>query len=71
MNTLLLVLIGLLANLVIGASVWAGIDSKDQRFYAWYQAAPPRLAWLLQPLTLMAWPIAVWLWWRERKTPNV
>ena len=65
MNTLLWTLLGLISNLVIGAGVWAFIDTKDQRLYAWYCDAPPRLAWLLQPLVLTAWPIG--LWWRVGK----
>jgi hypothetical protein len=51
----------IVANMVLGATVWAAIDHEDQRFYRWYAACPPQISWLLQPLVLMAWPVGLWL----------
>jgi hypothetical protein len=51
----------IVANMVLGATVWAAIDHEDQRFYRWYSACPTQISWLLQPLVLMAWPVGLWL----------
>lgn len=67
MNGILWMLCGIVANMVIGAGVWAAIDTEDKRLLRWYTECPPQVAWLAQPLVLMAWPIFLWLWWKETR----
>lgn len=59
-------LLAILVNAVIGAGVWAAIDHPDQRLYRWYHDCPKRIAWFAQPIVLSAWPVGLWLWFRER-----
>jgi len=70
MNAALWVLGGIVCNMLIGAGVWAAIDDEEQRLYRWYKDCPPQIAWLAQPLVLMAWPIGLWLW-RKNTRHNV
>ena len=67
MNTILWILGGVVCNMVVGAGVWASIDDKEQRMLRWYKDCPPQIAWLAQPLVLMAWPIGLWLWCRNKR----
>lgn len=67
MNAALWVLGGIVCNMLIGAGVWAVIDDEEQRLYHWYKDCPPQIAWLAQPLVLMAWPIGLWLRWKNKR----
>ena len=64
-ETVLWVLAGLTANTIIGAAVWASVDDNERRLLAWYRSCPVRASAWAQPLVLNAWPVALWLWWRE------
>ena len=66
MNALLWILGAIVANTLVGATVWASIDDKDQRLFKWYESCQPETAWLMQPLVLNAWPVGLWLWWVDR-----
>lgn len=57
-------------NMILGAIVWASIDDKDHRLYRWYADCPHKIAWIAQPLVLMAWPVGLWLWSKQRKNPQ-
>ena len=70
MSSIFWILGGFLANMIIGASVWAAIDDDQQSLLRWYHECPPQIAWLAQPLALTAWPIALWFW-RKNKRNNV
>ena len=65
MNTVLWMLVGIVANMIVGAGVWAVIDDRDKRLYSWYKDCQPKVVWLAQPLVLTAWPIGLWLWWKR------
>ena len=67
MTTAVLVLIGVVINMAIGAGVWTAIDDKDQRLYQWYKSAPRKISWWVQPLILFCWPVGVFFWWKERR----
>ncbi len=69
MSSIFWILGGFLANMIIGASVWAAIDDDQQSLLRWYHECPPQIAWLAQPLALTAWPIALWFW-RKNKRNN-
>lgn len=58
----------LLVNAAIGAVVWSSIDDENKSLYEWYSEAPggPIAHSLLSALVLEAWPIGLWLWWRNR-----
>lgn len=66
MTTLIIIAAMLLANMAIGAGVWAAIDCKDHRFYHWYASCPEQLRFWAQPLVLTAWPVGLWLWLRSK-----
>ena len=67
MNTALWVFGAVTCNMVIGAGIWAAIDDQDKHLYRWYKECPPQIAWLAQPLVLMAWPIGLWMWWKNKR----
>ena len=67
MNTALWILVGIACNMVIGAGIWAAIDDEDKHLYLWYKECPPQIAWLAQPLVLMSWPVALWIWWKNKR----
>ena len=69
MSSIFWILGGFLANMIIGASVWAAIDDDQQSLLRWYHECPPQIAWLAQPLALTAWPIVLWFW-RKKKRNN-
>ena len=69
MSSIFWILGGFLANMIIGASVWAAIDDDQQSLLRWYHECPPQIAWLAQPLALTAWPIVLWFW-RKNKRNN-
>lgn len=51
-------------NLIIGAGVWAAIDTEDKRFYKWYSEAP---FIFLNVLMLSLWPVGVYFYLKENK----
>lgn len=69
MSTILWVFGGITANMVVGAIVWAEIDTDDKRLFRWYDECPKEISWFAQPFVLMAWPIFLWFWW-NRGRPN-
>lgn len=67
MNTPLILLSTLFALVTwtfIGAIVWSSIDDKDQSLFRWYSAAPMEI---LKVGVLLAWPVGLYFWWRDRK----
>jgi len=56
MHWIVWVLVGLLANAVLGSAVMAAID-RDGRLLAWYKECPS--PWLAA-LVLECWPVMVW-----------
>jgi len=66
MNTLFWIIGATIVHMIVGAGVLAAIDDKAQRLLKWYKSCPPQIAWLAQPVALMAWPICVWAWWHQR-----
>jgi hypothetical protein len=68
-NWLFLVLGLLGGNAILGSVVWASIDDKDQRLFAWFSSADRLgpIGPLVQFATLHAWPVGLWLWCRNRK----
>lgn len=55
-------LIGLLAWFLIGCVVLAIIDDKDRRLFKWAKDCPIPFGY---ELTVTAWPVILWLWWRN------
>lgn len=47
-----------MVNMVFGAAVWVAID-VDGRLYEWYEACPPPLDMVAQPLILTLWPVGL------------
>lgn len=62
--TIVQVLIGLFAWFLIGCGVLAAIDNEDQRLFKWAKDCPVPLGY---ELTIMAWPVILWLWWKNRR----
>lgn len=53
----------LLANHVIGAGVCAWADDERESLLKWASEAP---SMVLEALITQAWPLILWLRWRER-----
>jgi hypothetical protein len=65
MNAITILLIVILAvplNAGIGAVVWASLD-RDGRLLDWVRQAPNE--WL-KAFVISAWPVALWLAWKNR-----
>lgn len=60
----------LAAHVFVGGIVWAAIDDQNKTLLAWYRSCPQRIAFWAQPLVLIAWPVALFLWcfskWRTK-----
>ena len=67
MSTLTWILVGLAVNMIVGAGVYAAIDTDDQQWFIWYRDCPPEVAWFVQPLVLELWPIGLWLWYQDTR----
>lgn len=52
---------GLFTWFFLGCLVCEGIDDSEQRLFKWVSSAP---FGLFVP-TVMAWPVLLWLWWRQ------
>jgi hypothetical protein len=61
------VLFGFMINMVIGAVVWTAVDDEDYSFERWYGSCPPDISFIMQPLVLSAWPVALWFYWKNRE----
>jgi hypothetical protein len=61
------ILIGFLANTLIGAAVWAALDDDRRSLLHWYRSCPWPAKLALQPLALNCWPVGVWYWWDWHK----
>ena len=63
--TVVWVLVGIIANMAIGAGVYAALD-RDGDLFRWYKECPPSIAWFAQPLVLTLWPVGAVLYWTRR-----
>jgi hypothetical protein len=67
--TVVWILVGIMANMVVGAGVYAALD-RDGDLFRWYKECPARIAWFAQPLFLTFWPIGAAIHWMRRNPPN-
>lgn len=67
MDWFLITLGFLIGNALVGAAVLAAIDDEDEQLYKWCASANQMgfFGTLVQFVTLHAWPVVLWLWWRN------
>ena len=66
MTTFLWVLLISLLWCIVGAGVWAAIDTPNEAFYRWYKDCPfPGIG---HTLVLAAWPVGLYFWFKARRS---